>query len=129
LQFGERKLLVESSCLNQELCSVFIGPSNLGDPCNDKVVKQGIMVAECSGSAGGFGPSSAVIYAQAYLAPDGTRKLLVVNTAGEPKDVNLPGSIGATWKVVDEPLQPPATLVLSTETLSLKPLFPSAKIG
>jgi len=115
------RLLVESFCLNQESCSVFFGPSDLGDPCNDNVVKRGIVVAECSGSAGGFSPSSAGIYAQAYQAPDGTRKLLVVNTAGEPKDVNLPGAIGATWKVVDEPLKPPATLVLSTDTWTLKP--------
>ncbi len=63
------------------------------------------------------------VYAAAYVGPDGSRKILLVNKRGHPVTVSIPGCVGAEEQHVDltTGLLPPVRQALSTSQVSVGP--------
>jgi hypothetical protein len=72
------------------------------------------LVTTSSGSPG--------VYAQAFLASDGKRKVLLVNTRNKPAAVSLAGAAGGKQETVDQAtaFNPPASARLASDKLELK---------
>ena len=64
------------------------------------------------------------VYAQAFLARDGKRKLLLVNTQNKPAEVRIVGAAGGRQEAVDQTtgFNPPASARLDSDKLELKGL-------
>ena len=64
------------------------------------------------------------VYAQAFLARDGKRKLLLVNTQNKPAEVSIAGAAGGRQEAVDQTtgFNPPASARLDSDKLELKGL-------
>jgi len=64
------------------------------------------------------------VYAQGFVAPDGKRKILLVNKRDRPFDLVIPGSAGADENYVDQTTgdHPPASLHLTGDTVNLSGL-------
>jgi hypothetical protein len=74
------------------------------------------LVMTSSGSPG--------VYAQAFLARDGKRKLLLVNTRNKPAELHIAGAAGGKKEAVDQAtgFNPPASVQLDSDKLELKGL-------
>ena len=115
--------IVEAACLNQNKCSIDATTPIFGDPCYD-VVKYLDVVATCTGSSGGFQPTTQTpVFAQAYLSPSGTKKVLVVNKNHLSQTIQVPPElVSAQWSVVDEASGfGPARVETVTQPLTLAP--------
>ena len=64
------------------------------------------------------------VYAQAFLARDGKRKLLLVNTQNKPAEVRIVVRAGGRQEAVDQTtgFNPPASARLDSDKLELKGL-------
>jgi hypothetical protein len=66
---------------------------------------------------------NATVYAQAYAAPDGTRKVLLVNKVNAASMVDLSGATGGTLYYVNDSTgdNPYASLTIGSDTFTLDP--------
>lgn len=66
--------------------------------------------------------SSPYVFAQGFVAADGTRKLLLVNKRDRSFEILVPGAKGATWQCADRTIgfTPPAITILSVERVVLQ---------
>jgi hypothetical protein len=64
------------------------------------------------------------VYAQAFLARNGKRKLLLVNTRNKPIELSIPGAAGGKKDTVDQTtgFNPPASLQLDSDKVELRGL-------
>jgi hypothetical protein len=88
-------------------------------------VKRLYVQATCSNGAPGFAPwDSQLYYAQAYAAPDGSnRRVLLISKSQFPITVTVPGADGQTVLYVDESTgdSPPAKSVSASDSITLTP--------
>jgi hypothetical protein len=92
--------IVQSYCIGKNSCSVPATTPIFGDPCYG-TVKNLVVQAHCS-SGGGFQPAPAPVHSQAFVAPDGTRKVLIINKDYNAHVAALPGATGGVMKTIDE---------------------------
>jgi hypothetical protein len=61
------------------------------------------------------------VYAQAFVTPEGKRKILLLNKRNRAFDVALPGAVGAQVQLVDQTtsFQPPASSTLKGNQITL----------
>ncbi len=61
------------------------------------------------------------VYVQAFVTPEGKRKILLLNKRNRAFDVALPGAEGAQVQFVDPTtnFQPPASSTLTTDQMNL----------
>jgi hypothetical protein len=112
--------LVEAACVGQNSCTV---PADFQpDPCFG-TVKYLKVVAHCS-SGGGYQPGiPPPVHAQAFVAPDGTRKVLVINKTPSPHVAALPGATGGVANTIDEAtgFGPARVETLAADAVTLAP--------
>lgn len=65
--------------------------------------------------------SDPYVYAQAFVMPDGRRKVLLANERNRAFKITIPGAAGATEEYVDQTTgeQPPASAQLSGDEFTL----------
>eukprot|EP00117_Sycon_ciliatum_P032259 scpid39925/ scgid1625/ Beta-galactosidase 8; Protein AR782 len=116
--------IVEKACLGKNTCSIDANTPLFGDPCY-KVVKNLVVEAHCSkGSGTASGGQSSNVYAQAFMAFDGSRhRVLLVNKTPDSLSVIVPGASGSTAIIVDDtrPTGPAINTKLTSDTVQMRP--------
>lgn len=118
--------LVRAACEGKAVCALSVGDGGpLGDPCPNHV-KALLVVARCSGAAGGAlaGPAAPVAAVGATGAGGAERRVFIVNKSARPQTVAVEGAGGGEWAWVDEATGggPPGAATVPTDgRLALAP--------